>query len=104
MKMVIQTPDFKPAEKLNTFVEDNVVKLEQLSDRIVEGQVCLKLDKSDKKENKICEIKLVMPGNDLFASKRSDTFEEAVLLSVKALKGQLERWKGTKSKRTSTSI
>jgi len=58
MKITIQAPDFKPRETLTSFVEDNVGKLALLSDRIIEGRVYLKLDKSDSRENKVCEIKL----------------------------------------------
>lgn len=75
------------------FVEKNTGKLLSLSDRIVEGKVNLKLDRSATKDNKICDIKLVIPGNDLFASRQSNTFEGAVLGAIKAVRHQLDRWK-----------
>jgi ribosome-associated translation inhibitor RaiA len=61
----------------------------------------LKLDKSDTKENKICEIKLVIPGQDLFASKQSNTFEDALMQTIEAVKPQVERWKDSKRSRES---
>ncbi|SKC83955.1 HPF/RaiA family ribosome-associated protein [Ohtaekwangia koreensis] len=96
MKIIIQTPDFKARQTLIDFVEEKVGKLESLSDRILEGRVNLKLDNSETGENKICEIKLVIPGHDLFASRQSDTFENAVQQSIDAVKHQLERWKDSK--------
>jgi putative sigma-54 modulation protein len=104
MKMIIQTPDFKATKTLNDFVEEHVSKLSLLSDRIVESRICLKLDKSATRENKICEIKLFIPGNDLFASKQSNTFENALLETIEAVKHQLARWKSSTNMRFHDSV
>lgn len=93
MKILIQAPDFKAQPELIEFVNDKIQKLELFSDRIIEARVLLKLDKSDNRENKVSEIKLVIPGNDLFASKQAKTFEEATVKTVDALKKQIEEWK-----------
>ncbi|HEY9045510.1 MAG TPA: HPF/RaiA family ribosome-associated protein [Ohtaekwangia sp.] len=97
MKVIIQTPDFKAQKALIDFVKEHIEKLQVFNERIHEGRVCLKLDASDKKENKICDVKLVVPGNDLFASKQSSSFEDAILQTADALKRQLERWKDVHS-------
>ena len=55
----------------------------------MEAQVVLKIDKSDTQSNKLCEILLAIPGNDLFASKQCPSFEEAILKTIEALKQQL---------------
>jgi putative sigma-54 modulation protein len=94
MKVVIQTPGFKAQKQLTEFIENHMNKLDAFSDRIQEGQVCLRVDTSDTKENKVCEIKLVIPGNDLFASKQSNSFEGALLETIDAIRSQLERRKG----------
>jgi putative sigma-54 modulation protein len=93
MKVTIQTPGFKAHKTLTDFIETNLLKLETHGGRIEACQVLLKLDKSDERENKVCEVKLVIPGNDLFASKQSSTFEDAVLKSIEAIKHQISRWK-----------
>ncbi len=90
MKVIIQTPGFKADEKLLDFITRKLEKLEQLNDGILEGDVCLKLDKSDTRENKICEIKLAVPGKDLFAAKQSQSFEEATTKAITALKRQVK--------------
>jgi putative sigma-54 modulation protein len=104
MKMITQTPGFTATRKLQKFVQDNVSKLEQISERIIESRVCLKLDKSDKKANKVCEIRLVIPGNDLFASRQCNSFEEAVLQSTEAIRHQVERLKTVRIKKNRNSV
>ena len=42
---------------------------------------------------------LLIPGNELFASSQSNTFEGAVVQAAEAVKHQLERWKGAAKKR-----
>ena len=89
MKIIIQTPGFKADQKLLDFVTQKLEKLNQLNDDLVEGHVCLKLDNSNTQENKVCEIKLPIRGNDLFAMKQDRTFEDATNKVVEALKNQL---------------
>lgn len=93
MKVTIQTPGFTSSEKLNSFVEENVNKLSNYYQPIIECRVVLKTDASDTKENKVAEVRLVIAGNDLFASKQTASFEESVKLSVDALKHQIEKLK-----------
>jgi putative sigma-54 modulation protein len=90
MKVIIQSPGFKADQKLLDFITQKLQKLDQLNDSILEGNVCLKLDKSDTRENKVCEIKLPVRGNDLFASKQSQSFEDATNKVITALKRQLK--------------
>ena len=93
MNIIIQTPDFKADQKLLDLVNEKIEKLGKFSDRIHESSVTLKLDKSETKENKICEIRLGIPGNDLFASKQCKSFEEALAKTTDALRSQIENWK-----------
>jgi putative sigma-54 modulation protein len=97
MKTIIQTIDFKARKTLTDFVEENLGKLESFSGRIVDCKVTLRLNKSDQQENKICEIKVTTPGHDFFASRESETFEDAVLKSIDAIRHQIERSKDSKA-------
>ena len=45
--------------------------------------------------NKDASIKLVVKGDELFAEKQADTFEEAIDVVIDALKRQLEKRKDT---------
>jgi ribosomal subunit interface protein len=93
MKIIIQTPDFKATKHLQKFVDKHIRSLGVFYDRIAESRVCLKTDNSSKSETKVCELQVGIPGNDLFASKRAATFEEAALKAVDAVKHQLEKIK-----------
>lgn len=93
MKINIQSLSFQANDKLVDFTTDKVEKLDQFSDRIIDAGVVLKIDRSDSRSNKICEIKLAIPGNDLYVSKQCESFEEAVLRATDALKQQLISWK-----------
>ena len=49
---------FKADQKLLDFVQEKLDKLEHFSQRIINAEVFLRLDKDKEKENKIAEIKL----------------------------------------------
>lgn len=102
MKINIQSLSFHASDKLTDFTLDKVTKLRQYTDRIIEAEVVLKTEKSKTRDNKFCEIRLSIPGNDLFASRRQPTFEEAVLKTVEALKHQLVIWREKTQDRTHT--
>jgi len=93
MNITIQSVRFTASEQLEQFIQQKVNKLDQFFDGVVSAEIILKLDKSDSTENKVAEISLNIPGGDLFAKKQTKTFEEAVDLSVDALRKQLIKWK-----------
>ena len=93
MNITIQSVRFTASEQLEQFIQQKVNKLDQFYDGIVTAVIILKLDKSDSAENKVAEISLNIPGGELFAKKQTKTFEEAVDLSVDALRKQLIKWK-----------
>ncbi|SHG72029.1 putative sigma-54 modulation protein [Chryseolinea serpens] len=95
MKVTIQTPGFTGRPDLLKFTEEHIQKLHHLSDRLMEGQVVLSLEKSDENKNKVCEARIVVPGYDLFASKTAASFEEAVVNTCEALRKQIAAWKET---------
>ena len=96
MKINIQTPGFKARKELLELIDEKVGKLSHLSDRILEAHVLIKSDKSDTRDNKVCEISLVIPGNDLFAKRQAQTFERAVHDAVITSKRQITNWKEEK--------
>ena len=93
MKLKFQSLDFTVSQDLTDFVQSKIEKLEHLYDGIIWSEVCLKLDKSDTRENKVCEIRLAIPGNDLLANAQCKTFEEAVAKCVEALAKQIKKRK-----------
>ena len=93
MKVSISSLHFKADVKLEEFIREKVSKFPTLFDGVLGCDVVLKLDTSSSNENKIAEIRVVIPGNDLFAKKQAKTFEEAVDNAVDALKRQVKRRK-----------
>lgn len=93
MNVKINAVKFKADEKLLAFVEDKVSKLERQLSNIIEVEVTLKVEKPESDNNKVADIRLVIKGSDLFASKQADSFEEAVMLAIDALKHQINKLK-----------
>lgn len=96
MKVVLNAVKFTPDEKLQNFVNDKVGKIERLLPEALQADVSLKVDKPETNNNKIAEIRLVVRGKDLFVTKQADSFEEAVMLSIDALKTQIDKFKERK--------
>ncbi len=94
----IHSVHFDADKKLQIFIEDKVKRLVHLYDKIIEAEVFLRAVKTQKPENKIVEIKLAIPGNDLFAKKQCKTFEEATDEATEALRNQIAKIKGKQRK------
>lgn len=93
MDFKVNTVHFTADQKLVDFIHGKVKKLELMHDQIIASEIYLRLDKSTDKENKIAEVKLLLPGSELFAKKQCKSFEEAADLAVAALKKQVEKHK-----------
>ena len=98
MKVMINSVHFKADQKLEDFITQKVEKLCSKYSEVINAEVSLKLDNTDTPENKIADIRLVLRGDDLYASKQSKTFEESIDTSIDALKKQLENYKGKTGK------
>lgn len=94
MDIKVHSVHFKADQKLINFVNEKVDKLQLFFDHIIAGEVYLRLDKNSEKENKIAEVKILMPGKELFAKKQCKSFEEAADLAVEALRSQVRKHKG----------
>lgn len=93
MEIRIQDVHFDATEALKSFIQKKVSKLEQYYDGIIAAEVTLKVVKPETAANKEAQIRLVVAGQDLFASKTSGTFEEAIDGNVDALQKQLIKFK-----------
>ena len=94
MKVNINSVHFKADKKLEDFITKKVEKVCSKYSEVIGTEVTLKLDNTDAPENKIADIRIMLRGNDLYASKVSKTFEESTDLAIDALKKQLEKYKG----------
>lgn len=91
MQVKVQSIHFDADSNLIRFIEERLQKLAVFHDRIIKSEVFLRLDKSDVNENKITEVKISIPGKELFAKKQSKTFEEATDIALDALKRQIDK-------------
>lgn len=92
MQIDIRSVHFKTDKKLDQFITEKVSKLAQYFDGVIGSEVSLKVANSEK-DNKITEIRLSVPGNDLYAKKQSKSFEEATDEACEALRRQLIKHK-----------
>lgn len=93
MKLQMHSIRFDADEKLLSFIQKKTDKLDKFFDRIIDAEVFMRLDKDNNMENKIIEIKLNIPKNQLFAKERAKSFEEASDLAVEALRKQIVKHK-----------
>jgi putative sigma-54 modulation protein len=89
MNVNINSVHFKADAKLEKFITAKLKKLSALYDGIIGSEVGLKLENTDAKENKIVEIRLLLSGYDLMATKQAKTFEEAADDAINAVRKQL---------------
>ncbi len=93
MKMDLQTVGFNADVTLTDYARAKTESLYKFYDQIVGAEVYLKLDNNDKKQTKVAEIKLNIPGNDIYAESRSEKFEGAINETIDKLKMQLRKVK-----------
>jgi putative sigma-54 modulation protein len=93
METQMHSIHFKADQKLLTFIQEKLDKLEQFNQHIISAEVFLKLEKDSEKGNKITEIKLLVPGKELFAKRQCKSFEEAADGAIEALRRQVMREK-----------
>lgn len=92
MKVQVHAVHFNADEKLITFIKRKLDKLETFYDRMVAGEVFLRLN-NEGVENKTVEISLKVPGTRLFAKEQARSFEAATDLATEALRNQLKKFK-----------
>ncbi len=92
MKLQVHSIHFNADAKLIDFIQKKLDKLETFYDRLVDGEVFLRLN-NEGIDNKTVEVKLRVPGSQLFATEKARTFEEATDLATDALRIQVKKFK-----------
>ncbi len=92
MRLQVHSIHFDADRKLIDFIQQRVDKLETFYNRLVEGEVFLRIN-NEGIENKTVEIKLSVPGKKLFAKEQAKSFEAAADLATEALRHQLKKFK-----------
>ena len=97
MKITVQSIRFTADKKLLNFIQKKADKLDTFYDHIISGEVYLKLENVEDEANKITEIKLMLPGTQLFAKEQCRSFEEATDLAIECLRKQINKHKQKKT-------
>lgn len=93
VKLNVRSVNFDADQKLIDFIQDKVNKLSHFFDKVIEADVYLKVDNNHEVENKEVEIRLFVPGHDLFAKKVAKNFEAATDEVTEALRRQAKKRK-----------
>ena len=93
MRVHTESVQFKADQKLIQYIEKRLNKMDQFFDRIIEARVTLKLENSGQVRDKIAEVRISVPGDQLIAKEASKTFEASVDNAASALKRQLIKYK-----------
>jgi ribosomal subunit interface protein len=93
MDIIISTVNFKISASLETFVREKVSKLFAHCKTIIRANVILRETDKGNLENKVCEIRLMIPGYDHFVTKSTDMYEKSVSQAVEVLQKILRRKK-----------
>jgi putative sigma-54 modulation protein len=93
MNIRVHSIHFNADVKLLDFIQEKIDRLVHYDERIIGGDVYLKLDKASNEENKIVQIKLHVPGNNIFTKYQCRTFEEATDLCVGTLSQLIKKRK-----------
>ena len=89
MKWDIQTVGFNAKDELMDSVKERVEKLSKYYNPIIGAEVYLRLLYDDHKENKKVQIKLNIPGEDIYAEDQSESFEHSLIEASDKVKKQL---------------
>lgn len=93
MKVNAQSVNFVADGKLIDFIQKRMDKLEVFYDKVISSDVYLKVENTSAKENKIVEIKLLVPRDQLIVKKQCKSFEEAVDSACSSLERKLVKKK-----------
>ncbi|MGP1591481.1 MAG: ribosome hibernation-promoting factor, HPF/YfiA family [Prevotella sp.] len=93
MEIRIKSIHFDATEKLETFIEKKVLKLEKSFEDITKVEVQLKVIKPATALNKETSLSVNVPGEVIYVAKTCDTFEEGIDQCVDALKVKLTKYK-----------
>ncbi len=93
MKVNVHAVNFNVDGKLVSFIQERMDRLGKYYDKIISSDVFLKVEKTSEKENKIVEIKMLVPGNEFMVKKQCKTFEEAIEQSAESLERLLTKKK-----------
>ncbi|MBR9915553.1 MAG: ribosome-associated translation inhibitor RaiA [Algicola sp.] len=93
MSVNFQYVDVDVSDTLSAFTEEKLNKIFNRYEFIVGADVFFKKDPNEPVNNKICNIRLSLPGPRLFATSNEKQYEVAVRSTISDLERQLKKRK-----------
>ncbi|MDZ4713856.1 MAG: HPF/RaiA family ribosome-associated protein [Cytophagales bacterium] len=93
MNIIIQSPGIKISRRLERALIHTFSRLENKSTEIIRCDVMLRKESNEQKNDFLVDARLMVPGNDLFASDRGIRFETAAEKVRASLLRQVRKFK-----------
>jgi putative sigma-54 modulation protein len=93
MEIIIKSVNFRASNRLEELIIEKVNKLSLYSTTIIKAVVVLREEEKNSQDNKLCEIKLMVPGYDHYTKKKTDLYEKSISQAIETLQNTLLKTK-----------
>lgn len=82
----VRAVQFKASSRLVDYTQQRLERVNQVYQRVMRATVFFRIDNNHLTVNKIAEVTLHIPGEDLIVRKEAKTFEKALSMAVDRLR------------------
>jgi putative sigma-54 modulation protein len=93
MNINFQSVNYNADSKLIEFSENRIKKISQFYLNIIDVFIYTKIENASDRVNKLAELKICIPGDDVVVKKTAMSFEEAISLAADSAERILKRHK-----------
>ena len=93
MNINFQSVNYNADSKLIEFAEKRIKKISQFYLNIIDVFIYTKIENTSDRLNKLAELKICIPGDDVVVKKTAKSFEEAINLAAYSAERILKRHK-----------
>ena len=93
MNINFQSVNYNADSKLIEFAEKRIKKISQFYLNIIDVFIYTKIENASDRVNKLAELKICIPGDDVVVKKTAKSFEEAISLASDSAERILKRHK-----------
>lgn len=97
MDTIFEFVNIDKSQTLEAYTQKKLDKLENKYDWIIRANIYIKQDENQKPNGYISEIRLSVPGPEIFAQSNEDSFEASVAETVRDLERQCSKRKAKMS-------
>lgn len=97
MDTIFEFVNIDKSQTLEAYAQKKLDKLENKYDWIIRANIYIKQDENQKPNGYISEIRLSVPGPEIFAQSNEDSFEASVAETVRDLERQCSKRKAKMS-------